>query len=395
MVGGNSVVYLDEPTAGLDPVSRRQLWELVEKNRAGRAILLTTHFMDEADVLGDRIAIVKEGRLRALGTSKFLKKRFGLGYLLKMSLVEGANVKLIVNRVTEVVLPLPVGPVRMTSSPFLKPFVSLHNCGMLSTWAPSRWSRRNAGEDLRLETLENETTISKEIFNASRVWLKSERSFERTHQFPPDLHRCLPLAALSPSERPSAASETWLLHHLQFRVTKGSAPAKVAVKDVSISIQKGEVFGLLGANGAGKTTLLKMVSGQELPSSGFALINGFDVVRNTSEAQRSMGLCPQFDTLVERLTVKENLLFFGQIKGLSGDTLIIVCDAFMVAMNIKKYQNKAIMQLSGGNRRKVSLAVALLVAPPTVYLDEPSTGLDPVVSRLMWRLLSKISSVKQ
>lgn len=66
MVGGNSVVYLDEPTAGLDPVSRRHLWELVQQNRVNRAILLTTHFMDEADILGDRIAIVKEGRLRAL-----------------------------------------------------------------------------------------------------------------------------------------------------------------------------------------------------------------------------------------------------------------------------------------------------------------------------------------
>ena len=89
MVGGNSVVFLDEPTAGLDPVSRRQLWELVQCNRAGRAILLTTHFMDEADVLGDRIAIVKEGRLRALGTASFLKQRFGMGYLIRMSLVEG------------------------------------------------------------------------------------------------------------------------------------------------------------------------------------------------------------------------------------------------------------------------------------------------------------------
>lgn len=88
MVGGSSVVYLDEPTAGLDPVSRRQLWELVQKNRAGRAILLTTHFMDEADVLGDRIAIVKEGRLRAIGTARFLKDRFGLGYMLRMSMRE-------------------------------------------------------------------------------------------------------------------------------------------------------------------------------------------------------------------------------------------------------------------------------------------------------------------
>ena len=72
MIGGNDAVLLDEPSAGLDPVSRRQLWQLVEKNKAGRAILLTTHFMDEADVLGDRVAIIKQGRLRALGTASFL-----------------------------------------------------------------------------------------------------------------------------------------------------------------------------------------------------------------------------------------------------------------------------------------------------------------------------------
>jgi ATP-binding cassette subfamily A (ABC1) protein 3 len=176
---------------------------------------------------------------------------------------------------------------------------------------------------------------------------------------------------------------------------RGTVPTKVAVKDVSISIAHGEVFGLLGANGAGKTTLLKMVSGQEDPSQGRAMINGFDVVRQRGSAQMSMGLCPQFDTLVERLSVRENLLFFGQIKGLTGQALIDSCEAFMAAMGIKRYENKLIMQLSGGNRRKVSLAVALLGSPPTVYLDEPSTGLDPVASRLMWRLLSKIASTKE
>jgi ABC-type multidrug transport system ATPase subunit len=90
LIGGNKVVYLDEPTAGLDPVSRRQLWELIERNRVGRAILLTTHFMDEADVLGDRIAIVKEGRLRCIGSSKFLKENFGIGYLMRCSLSQKA-----------------------------------------------------------------------------------------------------------------------------------------------------------------------------------------------------------------------------------------------------------------------------------------------------------------
>ena len=175
---------------------------------------------------------------------------------------------------------------------------------------------------------------------------------------------------------------------------RGTQPTKVAVSDLCLSVGHGEIFGLLGANGAGKTTLLKMVSGLETPSSGCGLINGYDIVRDRSNAQRSMGLCPQFDTLVERLTVKENLLMFGNIKGLEGETLNETCEAFMVALNIKKYQNKLIQQLSGGNRRKVSLVVALLGAPPTVYLDEPSTGLDPVASRLMWRLLSKVAAKK-
>lgn len=185
------------------------------------------------------------------------------------------------------------------------------------------------------------------------------------------------------------------VHELQkVYLARGNVPAKVAVNNISLSIAQGEIFGLLGANGAGKTTLLKMVSGLEEPSSGIAMINGYDVVTHTTQAQRSMGLCPQFDTLLDRLSVRENLLFFGRIKGLEDAELTETVEAFMQALNIKRYEHKLTQHLSGGNRRKVSLAVALIGAPPTVYLDEPSTGLDPVASRLMWRLLSKIADAK-
>ena len=88
-----------------------------------------------------------------------------------------------------------------------------------------------------------------------------------------------------------------------------------------------------------------MVSGLESPTAGTALINGYDVVNETSNAQRSMGLCPQFDTLIERMSVRENLLYFGQIKGLEKARLIDAVEAFMTSINIKKYQNKLIMQL--------------------------------------------------
>lgn len=197
------------------------------------------------------------------------------------------------------------------------------------------------------------------------------------------------------SKRLSKSDHSIFIHKLsKIFHGRGTVPTKVAVDGVSLAVGLGEVFGLLGANGAGKTTLLKIVSGLELPTTGQAYINGYNVVKHRTNAQRSMGLCPQFDTLVERLSVRENLLFFGMIKGISNVELDSVCDAYMTALNIKKYENKLIQHLSGGNRRKVSLAVALLGCPPTVYLDEPSTGLDPVASRLMWRLLSKISATK-
>ncbi len=107
-----------------------------------------------------------------------------------------------------------------------------------------------------------------------------------------------------------------------------------------------------------------------------------------------MGLCPQFDTLIERMTVRENLEFFANLKCIPSSKVMQVCEAFLHALDIKRYENKLIMRLSGGNRRKLSLAVALIGSPPVVFLDEPSTGLDPVASRHMWRLLNKVSAAK-
>lgn len=153
---------------------------------------------------------------------------------------------------------------------------------------------------------------------------------------------------------------------------KGTIPTKVAVKSVSFTIPHGEIFGLLGANGAGKSTLLKMISGLEDPTEGRGIINGFDVVKNRGRAQMSMGMCPQFDTLVERLSVRENLVFFGRVKGVPESCIDDVCNTFMKVLKIDRYQHKLIQHLSGGNRRKVSLAVALLGSPPVIYLDEVS-----------------------
>ena len=158
MVGGSSVVYLDEPTAGLDPVSRRQLWELVQRNRAGRAILLTTHFMDEADVLGDRIAIVKEGRMRAIGTSRFLKERFGLGYMLRMSMREQVDNSLVRKMVSEYIEDVSVASAAGTEFSLRLPRAAV-------TVFPKMLERmENESESLGVVSYGIETTTLEEVF---------------------------------------------------------------------------------------------------------------------------------------------------------------------------------------------------------------------------------------
>ena len=146
--------------------------------------------------------------------------------------------------------------------------------------------------------------------------------------------------------------------------------------------------------GAGKSTLLKVVSGLEVQSSGDAYINGFNIATETNAAQRCLGLCAQHDTLIDKMTVLENLYYFGRLKGIEKEQLPAVMDAYLSELDIKEYSNKLIQQLSGGTKRKVSLIVALMGLPPSVYLDEPSTGLDSVACRLVWNLLTKIGKTK-
>ena len=177
---------------------------------------------------------------------------------------------------------------------------------------------------------------------------------------------------------------------------------KLAVDNVSVGIPAGEIFGLIGANGAGKTTLLRIVSGLDGRFAGDARIAGFSITEQRRRAQMAMGFCPQFDTLIHEMTVRENLLYYAVLKGLSDEAppdssssaACRVVEALLALLHIRSHADKRIRALSGGTRRKVSLAVALLGAPPTAYLDEPSTGLDCTAYRHMWKLLRAVASTR-
>ncbi|EEY56081.1 ATP-binding Cassette (ABC) Superfamily [Phytophthora infestans T30-4] len=173
------------------------------------------------------------------------------------------------------------------------------------------------------------------------------------------------------------------------KVYKGG---KVAVRDLSFGLKRGECFGFLGINGAGKTTTMKMLTGDVQPSKGTATLGGFDILAQQLEVRRQIGYCPQFDALFECMTVREHLELFAAIKGVSRQDTEIVVTEKIQQLNLADFEHKLAGSLSGGNKRKLSVAIALIGSPPIVFLDEPSTGMDPVSRRFMWDVIADIST---
>ena len=169
---------------------------------------------------------------------------------------------------------------------------------------------------------------------------------------------------------------------------RGGAPAHVAVSDLFYTVHRGECFGFLGANGAGKTTVMKILTGDQQPSDGSAQLGGFDVVQNPYDVRKLIGYCPQFDALQEYLTGREHLYLYARIKCVPEESLAAFVENMVVKLGLSEYADKPAGTYSGGNKRKLSVGIALIGNPPIVFLDEPSTGMDPQARRFMWQLIS-------
>ena len=152
---------------------------------------------------------------------------------------------------------------------------------------------------------------------------------------------------------------------------------KVAVANVSFQICENEIFGLLGMNGAGKTTTISMLSGLLSPTSGDAYIYGQSIRNEMPSIRQSLGVCPQHDVLFEDMTVEEHLRVFGQLKGIPVASLASAIDAKLDELGLSEKKEAIATTLSGGQKRKLSVAIALMGDSKVVFLDEPTSGMDP------------------
>ena len=162
-----------------------------------------------------------------------------------------------------------------------------------------------------------------------------------------------------------------------------------AVDAITFEIEKGEIFGFLGANGAGKTTAIKMLIGISTPTSGKAKVAGFDVFTQAEDIKKNIGYMSQKFALYDDLTVKENITFFGGIYGLSRKRIKEKSDALLEELGLEKVASTLVGDLPLGWKQKLSFSVSLIHDPKIVFLDEPTGGVDPITRRQFWELIYK------
>ena len=167
--------------------------------------------------------------------------------------------------------------------------------------------------------------------------------------------------------------------------------AFTAVDRLSFDVQPGEIFGFLGANGAGKSTTIRMLCGLLSPTSGTALVGGVDVSKDPEGVKRRIGYMSQRFSLYERLTIEQNIQFFGGIYGLRGRTFQ-ERRAFVLEMaGLEGREHSRTSELAGGWRQRLALGCAILHQPPIIFLDEPTGGVDPLSRRQFWDLIGALS----
>lgn len=173
---------------------------------------------------------------------------------------------------------------------------------------------------------------------------------------------------------------------------KGKKKEVTALDHVNLEIGRGEVFGLIGPNGAGKTTLIRVLVGLLTPTEGQAWVLGKDVVEDIDYIRPRVALLPQEAGIYERLTARENIVYYGGLYGIPENELHRRADRLLDIVGLREKEDYQVKGFSGGMKRKVLVARALVIEPEVLFLDEPTTGIDTIGARVVRNLLKKLSS---
>jgi len=349
-----ALLMLDEPTVGVDPLSRRELWEIVYRlvREQGTSVLLSTAYLDEAERC-DEVVLLHEGRLLAQGAPSELRAAMrGRTYEIAATSMDKRGLQARLTRAPGVLDSLIQGDhIRVVMKDTVPP-VSTVLLPDMSGIEINPVSPRF--EDRFIDLLKAKSNIGGE--------------------------KSLPLAEMVlPKVQADAGKPIIEVNKLQCRFGNF-----YAVKNVTFAVNKGEVFGLLGANGAGKSTTFRMLCGLLPPSGGSLRVAGADLRHAAATARARIGYMSQKFSLYAQLGVKENLHFFSSTYGLSGKRR-----ESRINWALEEFELASMAEFPGGDlslgyKQRLALACALMHEPDILFLDEPTSGVDPLARREFW-----------
>jgi ABC-2 type transport system ATP-binding protein len=355
LVGSPDLLVLDEPTVGVDPLSRRELWAIIRRlvDQEGLTVLMSTSYLDEAERCG-HVILLHSGRTLARGTpAQITAAAADQTFVAKPSAgrtARGLQARLLNDPAVVDAVP-EAGEVRFVCRPQQRP----HAFGPL------------AGLDARATAARFEDGFMALLRQAVE---------------PP------PAAAMT-AAWPTLSGDSHVVVEVHDLVRRFGA--FTAVDHIGFDVRRGEVFGLLGPNGAGKTTTFRMLCGLLPASSGTLRVAGMDLRSSRASARQRIGYVAQKFSLYGQLSVAENLAFFASAYGLRGRRRRERLAWAMQQFELAAFAQLPAAQLPGGYKQRLAMAAALLHEPDIVFLDEPTSGADPLARREFWQRITALA----
>lgn len=361
LVRSPELLLLDEPTVGVDPLSRRELWEIIKKLVADEnlSVLVSTAYMDEAEMC-EKVFVVNHGKILMSGSPNDIKS-VAKGRCFRVKTPENFPTRILQSILLDdknfVVDSVPEGNfVRFIGQ---KNFDAEQYSAKIKLPIEKIPARLEDGFMILLH--DDEKNNLERVFNLKKLYL---------------------------DEKYSISDEIVIVVKNLVRKFGDFT----AVDKTNFEVRRGEVFGLLGPNGAGKTTTFRMLCGLLPMTDGFLSVAGVNLRTARTQARENIGYVAQKFSLYGNLTVEENLNFFGGAYGLSGTNLRERIDELLTEFHLRGSENQNSGDLPGGYKQRLSMAAALLHKPQILFLDEPTSGIDPLARRDFWRQITDLSA---
>ncbi len=378
LVSKPKIILLDEPTTGLDPISRRELWQaLAVLGQEGVTAVVATPFLDEAERC-HRVALMHGGAVHEIGRPSELKKALGLSRLEIAVKNDAHTIRALSNLNFEhsdnIVDLCPFGD-------HIEVLCKDANRGREEVGiALAKANIEVSGVEQSAPNLENvfitklKTLTQKEIRHIPFPHLKEKAKSDTASR----------ARAARQNDGTVIALKAENLHKLFGKF--------IAVDNVDLELRNGEIFGLLGANGAGKTTTIKMLCRLLKPTSGTVTILGDSSENRSKEIRKKIGYMSQKFTLYDNLTVKENLEFYAGIYEIPLDLRKRQIDWVVDACDLSEIKNSLVKNLPLGWKQRIAFGAAVMHEPEIIFLDEPTAGVDPLARRQLWKLIREFAA---